>query len=439
VAKRGVSGGERTRASIANSLVGGKRLLFLDEPTTGLDAEGSSRIVRHLAALRGAVTIVATLHSPSFKTLSMFDHVIVMGKGGKVVFCGPPRELEGELARWGHPSPPFRNPADHALKVVHNREFLADIEAVRPGPGAPDAEVPESLQLRSPHDPLARPWFITQVSVLFCRGLKIFLRDKFVSYVRFFDVVCTALLGGFTFFQLKHDQLGASSILGVFFFTMFQSLLSSMLDVLFKVPEELPLFFLEVSERAYTPAAYVVASALRDGIPSTVNPIALSVIVYFLTGLRDDSAEPFFLYAVVMVLLGWCGASVGSLISTLTEDATISLAVAPATVPLMLILSGFIRNLREMTKVLSWLRWINPLKYAFSAVSLSQLRGVAFTCAPLLKCPISSGDQILALRAIDMDISSAWGNVGALFLIAAIFRAASGVVLAVKARRARAL
>ena len=51
VFKKGISGGERKRTSIGIELITNPSVLFLDEPTTGLDAVTATKIVNVLSAM----------------------------------------------------------------------------------------------------------------------------------------------------------------------------------------------------------------------------------------------------------------------------------------------------------------------------------------------------------------------------------------------------
>lgn len=71
---KGVSGGERKRTSIGVELITDPSLVFLDEPTTGLDsytAFGVMETLKELAA-QGR-TIVQTIHQPNSDIFDMFD------------------------------------------------------------------------------------------------------------------------------------------------------------------------------------------------------------------------------------------------------------------------------------------------------------------------------------------------------------------------------
>jgi ATP-binding cassette subfamily C protein len=61
-----LSGGQRQRISLARALVGGPKLLILDEVTSALDPHTEAEIVENIAGLRGGYTIVAITHRPAW-------------------------------------------------------------------------------------------------------------------------------------------------------------------------------------------------------------------------------------------------------------------------------------------------------------------------------------------------------------------------------------
>lgn len=88
--ERGISGGERRRASIGYEIITNPALLLLDEPTSGLDASTALRIIKILKqeATRG-VSILATIHQPSSSIMFCFDRVILLSEG-YTIYNGPP-------------------------------------------------------------------------------------------------------------------------------------------------------------------------------------------------------------------------------------------------------------------------------------------------------------------------------------------------------------
>ena len=64
--RRGVSGGERKRVSIAIELLTNPSVLFLDEPTSGLDSTTALQLVHTLRELAsGGRTVITSIHQPS--------------------------------------------------------------------------------------------------------------------------------------------------------------------------------------------------------------------------------------------------------------------------------------------------------------------------------------------------------------------------------------
>ncbi|MGX1811775.1 ABC transporter ATP-binding protein [Nocardia sp. NPDC055321] len=104
-----LSGGERRRVDLACALLGQPRLLFLDEPTTGLDPESRRDTWRLLADLKASgVTIVLTTHYLD-EAEALADRIAIM-HAGAVARTGTLREIvDGHPARivFDHPGLPL--------------------------------------------------------------------------------------------------------------------------------------------------------------------------------------------------------------------------------------------------------------------------------------------------------------------------------------------
>ena len=87
-----LSGGWQRRLSIAMALISEPEILFLDEPTLGLDVLARSELWDIIRALKGRVTIVLTTHYME-EAESLSDRVAVM-KDGRLLFCGTPDDIK---------------------------------------------------------------------------------------------------------------------------------------------------------------------------------------------------------------------------------------------------------------------------------------------------------------------------------------------------------
>ena len=100
-----LSGGQRQRLALACALAGQPDLLFLDEPTTGLDPQSRRQLWELLARFRaGGGTIVLTTHHME-EAEALCDRVVIVDHG-KVIAEGRPRDL---IASLGAPRVVTRN------------------------------------------------------------------------------------------------------------------------------------------------------------------------------------------------------------------------------------------------------------------------------------------------------------------------------------------
>ena len=104
------SGGMRRRLDLAMGLVGSPRIVFLDEPTTGLDPRGRHTMwqaIRDLAS-EGVTIFLTTQYLEEADRLA--DRIALLD-GGRLVAQGTPEELK-RLAPGGHIRLRFTDPAD---------------------------------------------------------------------------------------------------------------------------------------------------------------------------------------------------------------------------------------------------------------------------------------------------------------------------------------
>lgn len=87
-----LSGGWQRRLSIAMALISEPKILFLDEPTLGLDVLARSDLWDIIRGLKGKVTIVLTTHYME-EAEALSDRIAIM-KNGKLLICGSSNEIK---------------------------------------------------------------------------------------------------------------------------------------------------------------------------------------------------------------------------------------------------------------------------------------------------------------------------------------------------------
>jgi ABC-type multidrug transport system ATPase subunit/ABC-type multidrug transport system permease subunit len=122
---RDLSVEQNQRLTIAVELVANPSILFADEPTSGLDARAASIVMKSIQKVaRSGRTVICTIHQPSIAVFSMFDDLLLMRRGGSVVFFGELGENSVHLIKYFEavpstkPCPVGYNPATWMLEVI---------------------------------------------------------------------------------------------------------------------------------------------------------------------------------------------------------------------------------------------------------------------------------------------------------------------------------
>jgi len=123
------SGGMKRRLSIAMALVSDPQVLFLDEPTLGLDPQSRRSIWEHIAELKGNKTIVLTTHYLE-EADALADRIAIIDEG-KIIALGTPRELKDSISDMQVMVVKAKNLTLDAIKGL--REIYSEVKEIEDG------------------------------------------------------------------------------------------------------------------------------------------------------------------------------------------------------------------------------------------------------------------------------------------------------------------
>ncbi|KAF0693436.1 Aste57867_15609 [Aphanomyces stellatus] len=402
--RKGISGGQKRRLSIAIELLSKPTILLLDEPTSGLDASSTYSVMSYIQKLcEHGHTVVCTIHQPSSKVYNMFTSVFLLVQG-ETVFFGPPATLLTHFSAIGHPCPTYSNPAEYYLALI-NTDFpghgdVAAITAAFASSGAAAAIQTALAQDRATHfAPLSKsdlkelkPSLWRQFAMLMQRNLLENVRNPGIFWVR---LVMFFLLSGMAgTMYIDHDhKLQDIELVGAIFggpaFTVFLSV------------SALPFFIDQravfARERAngglsvfgYTLAnflAFLPGLALLALVATTniVPPTALTnyATFFYLLWLQLVVAESF------MCLLG-----------VLVPNAIMGIAVGAAFYGMFMLCEGFMVPRSSIQDYWLWGHYLGFHSYGFAAMVANQFQGVNTTSAQAILTRFDFHDVSIATSA----------------------------------------
>lgn len=216
-----LSSGEQKRLSIALEIVDEPQVIFLDEPTTGLDSSSSTQCIKLLKKLATeGKTIVCTIHQPSRTILKMFDHIYVMNEG-YCIYQGSYENLIKFLEENNLKCPSTYNPVDYLLEIS-NFQFNFLVDSIRNGQNDQFRENNHKSQpqlgmidYNYNDDPKSckTPSFLYRLGQLINRTMLLMIRDKSNVIMRVSIHLMVGLLIGLLYSNIGND---ANEILNEF-------------------------------------------------------------------------------------------------------------------------------------------------------------------------------------------------------------------------------
>ncbi|KAG8014633.1 ATP-binding cassette sub-family G member 2 [Nibea albiflora] len=422
---RGVSGGERKRCSIGMELITSPSLLFLDEPTTGLDSNTANCIINLLHKLsRRGKTVIFSIHQPRYSIFRQFDHLTLMHKG-EVVYAGAADHALEYFTNLGFQIEPFNNPADFFMDVT-NGEAKSTLET-------PTAESTNWLATKYRESQLCQSVldeldhvnqsvaegakgqnkaadyatsFLYQIRVVCGRTVLNTLRNPQTSYGQLALNIFFAILVGLIYFQMPLTLPEAlQNRSGAFFFLIINMVFGNLSAVELFINER-AIFIHENSSGYYRTSVYFLSKIFADLIPNRIIPIFLfSAIAYFMMGLKPSFVS-FLCFALTMSLVSLAGVGLAFLVSASVSTFAMANILIALPFVFMMVFGGYLVNLNAMLNWLSWLKWISIFRYGLNAAFINELSGQLFYSGTT----VIPGEVFLKAQDIDYSVWGFWQN-----------------------------
>uniref|UniRef100_A0A8C1BZ62 ABC transporter domain-containing protein n=2 Tax=Cyprinus carpio TaxID=7962 RepID=A0A8C1BZ62_CYPCA len=431
---RGISGGEKKRCSIGMELITSPSLMFLDEPTTGLDANTANSIMELLQKLsKKGKTVIFSIHQPRYSIFSQFDHLTLMNKG-EIIYAGAANKAITYFEDLGYKCEPFNNPADFFLDVT-NGTILPQIHNNK------SEKCSSSEEMEENENPLAviyrqSPYFLTvkdrlnqisdgldpevtkgdrvsyatpfyyQLMLVSGRTVRNILRNPQTSYAQLFLNIFFGILVGLIYYQIPHTLPEAlQNRTGAFFFLVINMVFGNLSAVELFISERV-LFIHENSSGFYRTSVYFLSKVFADLIPNRILPVFIfSAIPYFMMGLKPDM-EAFFLYCLTMSMVSLSAVSLAFLVSASVGSFAMANILIAMPYVFMMVFGGFLVNLNSMLSWMSWLKWASIFRYGYNALAINELKGQVFTS----NYTSLRGDVYLDHQEIDHSTWGFWQN-----------------------------
>ncbi|SPO07766.1 probable ATP-binding multidrug cassette transport protein [Cephalotrichum gorgonifer] len=424
---RGVSGGERKRVSILESLASGSSVNAWDGSTRGLDAASAADYIKSLRIMTDACqrATIVSLYQASDAIYDLMDKVMLIDEG-RMIYQGPAGQAEAYFNSLGYQRLPRQTTSDFLTTIpLGNADIVRAGYESRVPRGAVDLEkafrasqyfkdvqddvlrYEEELQAsagqsgRKLSDSTEFKQFVEQgkskyVSasssyntsfprqVLLCARRELWqIRGDLAPFItRVACNVVSAFLLGSMFYKMPDDTDGVYSRGGFSFY-------SSVLVAWFQLAELENAFFdrTVVSRQkryaAVRPSAVVAGKALIDII--TVLPLSttFSLIAYFLAGMKQDAGS-FFSFMITVFLSAMSFTAFYRVFGAASRHLEVALRYCGVTLLISMICGGYVRSVDRLIADVPWVGWlayITPVPYAFEILMATEFHGRDFTCA----------------------------------------------------------
>ncbi|CAK7235581.1 hypothetical protein SBRCBS47491_009341 [Sporothrix bragantina] len=427
---RGVSGGERKRVSIAEMFLSRTRIGAWDNSTRGLDSASALQFVKslRLAADLGRSCHAVAAYQASQPMYDQFDKVIVLYEGHEIYYGSCERAVEYFIEMGWERNPQQVSP-DFLTAITNpgERRPRAGMEAKVPRTSAEFAErwanSPERQAVlreieehtteypqggesarafhenhkaqQSRHTRPESSYLLSmsmQVRLCLRRAFQRMRNDLPATLSTVIIQIVLSLIIGSVFFNNPDNTNAFFQRGAVIFFAVLMNALITVNEIL-QLYNQRPIVQKQARYAFVHPYTEALASTLIDIPIKWFRCSIFSVVLYFMANLRREPG-PFFIFYLFLLTAIMTMSGIFRSLAAATKTVGQAMGLAGIMVICIVIYTGFTLPQTYMHPWFAWIRWINPIYYAFESLMSNEFHGRMFPCAQFIP-PYGTGDSYI--------------------------------------------
>ncbi|GLT73000.1 hypothetical protein SLA2020_448900 [Shorea laevis] len=363
----GLSTEQRKRLTIAVELVANPSIIFMDEPTTGLDARAAAIVMRTVrSTVDTGRTVVCTIHQPSIDIFESFDELVLLTCGGEEIYVGPLGPQSRHLINYfeeiygvgkiknGH------NPATWALEVTTK----AQEEAL----GIKFADVYKQTDLFRRNKALLR-----ELTCLW-KQHKSYWRNTPYNAVRLVFSTSMAIIFGVIFRGLGSRRRTKQEIfngLGAMYSALMFLGPQSAGTVQPVLAAERAVFYRERAAGMYSTLPFAIAQATIEIPYVLVQVLIYGIIVYSMIDYEWTATKyfqnMFFMFITILYHIYY-----GMMVMGVSPNKQVSSIVSGIFYSTWNLFTGFVIPRTRIAVWWRWYAWVSPVSWSFYGLATSQ-------------------------------------------------------------------
>jgi ATP-binding cassette subfamily G (WHITE) protein 2 (PDR) len=250
--------------------------------------------------------------------------------------------------------------------------------------------------------------------------------------------IVVSIIIGSLFYDIPNNTSGMGQRASVLFLAVLTNALISMLEINILYAQR-PIVEKQAAYAFVHPFSEAIAGVIVDFPVKLVRCVLSAIIIYFFANLRREPSH-FFVYILFQLTAVITMAAMFRTLATITRTIGQAMSLAGVTIICVAVYTGFTVPQFDMRPWFGWIRWLNPIFYAYEGIVSNEFhgrrfdcmnfipssnfhQGQSFTCAYVGSVPgqgYVSGDAYIA-ASYDYSYAHIWRNYGILVAFLVFF------------------